>query len=55
MTEPHHDPELIAKLRKRTEAPLLECKKALFHSGGNIEKALAWIQANFHNRWHHYI
>lgn len=46
MTEPHRDLVLITKLRKRTDAPLLECKKALFHSGGDIEKALAWLKAN---------
>lgn len=52
MTEPHRDPELIMKLRKRTNASLLECKKALFHSGGDTEKAIAWIRKN-DNTWHY--
>lgn len=52
MTEPHRNPDLIVKLRKRTDAPLLECKKALIHSRGDIEKALLWLQQN-DNTWHY--
>jgi len=35
--------ELIKKLRKETKAGVMECRKALRESGGDIEKAKKWL------------
>ncbi|MBN3534751.1 translation elongation factor Ts [Mycoplasma procyoni] len=37
---------LIKELRERTDAPMVDCKKALEASDWNIEKAIAWLQEN---------
>ncbi|VEU59197.1 translation elongation factor Ts [Mesomycoplasma neurolyticum] len=37
---------LIKELRERTDAPFIECKKALESSGWNIDKAIDWLQNN---------
>lgn len=36
--------DLIKKLREATHAPVVECKKALETSGGDIKKAHAWLK-----------
>jgi elongation factor Ts len=36
----------IAKLRAQTDAPMLECKKALEAENGNFEKAAEWLRKN---------
>src|SRR5690349_13943522 len=37
--------EDIKTLRERTGAGILDCKKALTESGGDLEKAIDWIRA----------
>jgi elongation factor Ts len=37
--------DLIKQLRERTGAGILDCKKALAESGGNIETAIDWLRA----------
>jgi elongation factor Ts len=43
MTEPHNDPKLIKELREITGAGLMDCKKALYSTKGDIKKAIAYI------------
>jgi len=33
----------VNELRKRTDMPLMDCKKALQESGGDMEKAIVWL------------
>lgn len=40
--------ERIRKLRARTNAPLLQCKKALEESNGHVEDAILWLQESGH-------
>src|SRR5947207_2729522 len=40
---------LVKTLRDRTNLPMMECKKALTQSGGDIEKAIDWLRTNFKN------
>jgi elongation factor Ts len=35
----------VKKLREETQAPMLDCKKALEASDGNFEKAIEWLNA----------
>ncbi|HUN23050.1 MAG TPA: translation elongation factor Ts [Anaerolineales bacterium] len=35
----------VKKLREETQAPMLDCKKALEASDGNFEKAIEWLSA----------
>ena len=35
----------VAELRARTGAGMMDCKKALEESGGNMEKAVEWLRA----------
>jgi len=35
----------VAELRGRTGAGMMDCKKALEESGGNMEKAVEWLRA----------
>ena len=37
----------VNELRKRTDLPLMECKKALTETNGDIEKAIDWLRAQF--------
>ena len=37
---------LIKELRKSTAAPVLDCKKAIENSNGNIDKAIEWLTEN---------
>jgi elongation factor Ts len=37
-------PQMVKQLRDRTDMPMGECKKALEVSGGDIEKAIAYLQ-----------
>lgn len=37
----------VNELRKRTDLPLMECKKALTETNGDIEKAVDWLRAQF--------
>ncbi len=37
--------DMIKSLRERTGAGMLDCKKALSESGGDIEKAIDWLRA----------
>ena len=37
---------LIKELRKSTAAPVLDCKKAIENSNGNIDKAIEWLREN---------
>jgi len=46
MTEPHKDPKLIKELREITGAGIMDCKKALYSTNGDIEKAIAYIYAH---------
>lgn len=34
----------VNELRKRTDQPLMDCKKALTETGGDIEKAVDWLR-----------
>ena len=36
----------IQELRERTGAGMMDCKKALEHSDGDIEKAIDWLREN---------
>lgn len=35
---------MVKELRDRTNAGMMDCKKALLESGGDIEKAVAWLR-----------
>lgn len=35
----------VAELRQRTGAGMMDCKKALEETGGNLEKAVEWLRA----------
>ncbi len=35
---------LVRELRERTGAGMMDCKKALVESNGNVEKAVAWLR-----------
>jgi elongation factor Ts len=37
----------VNELRKRTDLPLMECKKALTETNGDIEKAIEWLRSQF--------
>ena len=37
---------LVKELRKETSAPVIDCKKALETTDGNIEDAIAWLRDN---------
>lgn len=37
--------KLIQELRYRTDAPILQCKKAVAECDGDMEKAIAWLRA----------
>lgn len=37
---------LIKELRERTDAPMVDCKKALEASSWDVEKAIVWLQEN---------
>ena len=37
----------VNELRKRTDLPLMECKKALTETGGDIDKAIDWLRSQF--------
>jgi elongation factor Ts len=37
----------VNELRKRTDLPLMECKKALTESNGDMEKAIEWLRSQF--------
>ncbi|MGZ9413320.1 translation elongation factor Ts [Mycoplasma sp. 1012] len=37
---------LIKELRERTDAPMVDCKKALEASSWSVEKAILWLQEN---------
>jgi elongation factor Ts len=40
---------LVKTLRDRTNLPMMECKKALAQTGGDIEKAIDYLRTNFKN------
>ena len=46
MTEPHNDPKLIKELREITGAGMMDCKRALYSTKGDIKKAIAYINEN---------
>ncbi len=35
---------MVKTLREKTDAPMMDCKKALTESGGDIEKAIEWMR-----------
>jgi elongation factor Ts len=35
---------MVKDLRASTDAPMMDCKKALVESGGDMEKATAWLK-----------
>lgn len=35
---------MVKELRQATDAPMMDCKKALVESGGDMEKAKAWLK-----------
>jgi len=37
----------VNELRKKTDLPLMECKKALTETNGDMEKAVAWLRSQF--------
>jgi elongation factor Ts len=37
---------LVKELRDRTNLPMMECKKALIHAQGDMEKAIDWLRTN---------
>ncbi len=37
-------PEIIKELREKSGAGMMDCKKALDESGGNVEKAIEWLR-----------
>ena len=37
----------VNELRKRTDLPLMECKKALTETNGDMEKAIDWLRSQF--------
>jgi elongation factor Ts len=37
-------PEDVKRLRDQTGAGIMDCKRALEESGGNVEKAIAWLR-----------
>ena len=37
----------VNELRKKTDLPLMECKKALTETNGDIEKAIDWLRSQF--------
>ena len=39
-------PMLVKELREKTSAGMLDCKKALEESSGNMEKAVEWLRKN---------
>ena len=43
MTEPHKDPKLIKELREITGVGIMDCKKALYSTNGDIKKSIAYI------------
>jgi translation elongation factor EF-Ts len=43
MTEPHKNPKLINELRQITGVGIMDCKKALYSTKGDIKKAIAYI------------
>jgi len=40
---------LVKTLRDRTNLPLMECKRALIQTNGDLEKAIDWLRTNFKN------
>jgi elongation factor Ts len=40
---------LVKLLRDRTNLPMMECKKALTHTGGDVDKAIDYLRTNFKN------
>ena len=40
---------LVKTLRDRTNLPMMECKKALAQTGGDIDKAIDYLRTNFKN------
>lgn len=37
----------VNELRKKTDLPLMECKKALTETNGDMEKAVEWLRSQF--------
>ena len=37
-------PEIIKELREKSGAGMMDCKKALSESNGNVEKAIEWLR-----------
>ena len=37
-------PEIIKELREKSGAGMMDCKKALDESDGNVEKAIEWLR-----------
>ncbi len=37
-------PQMIKELRERTQAGMMDCKRALEETGGDMEKAVAWLR-----------
>lgn len=35
---------MVKELRERTSAPMMDCKKALVETGGNIDQAIEWLR-----------
>ena len=35
---------MVKELRGKTDAPMMDCKKALEESGGDIDKAIDWLR-----------
>ena len=39
---------MVKELREKTDAPMMECKKALTEAGGEMEKAEEILRVRFH-------
>lgn len=37
-------PQMVKELRERTQAGMMDCKRALEETGGDMEKAVAWLR-----------
>jgi hypothetical protein len=40
---PFVTPEVVKQVRERTDAPMMECKKALYISKGDVEEAVQML------------
>ena len=41
---------MVAELRAKTDAPMMECKKALTATNGDMNKAMEWLRTRHLHR-----